>query len=179
MTPAIDEIRVGYSKLKLALLALVGIGMTLVSASLAFHWLPSIQGGSEAEFAGYAGVLLFGLGLGVILWRIATDHGDVVTLSSSGLTDSRIASESIPWLAIRHVGVFVIKRQKGILLDVDPQAEAGLHLTRIAKWSREPNRRLGADGLCVTASGLTINRDDLLSAIVARWTAAHEDQNSL
>lgn len=44
----------------------------------------------------------------------------------------------------------------------------------MVKWSRGPNRWLGADGLAVTAQGLKISYSDLFNASVAYTTAAHE-----
>jgi len=179
MSPIIDELYVGYSKFKLARLLLVGIGLTLLCASIAFHWIPGIRGGSKAQFLGYAGLLIFGLAVGVILWRLATAHRDVVVLSPSGLTDLRISKEKISWLAIRQIRVFTMNRQKFILLDLDSTAESDLCLTWIAKWSRELNRRFGADGLCVTAGDLTISHHDLLNAIVVRWAAARGSASTI
>jgi hypothetical protein len=54
-----------------------------------------------------------------------------------------------------------------MVLMVDPAVEAGLHLTRMARWSRNANRALGADGLCVGSNDLKIGFDRLLSTSLA------------
>jgi hypothetical protein len=56
-----------------------------------------------------------------------------------------------------------------MVLAVDPEVEGKLHLSRIARWSRGANKRLGADGLCVTAQGLKIDYDELWSTAMAYW----------
>jgi hypothetical protein len=46
---------------------------------------------------------------------------------------------------------------------IDPAVERKLTLTRMARWSRGPNRALGADGLCIATTGLKIDYPALLS----------------
>lgn len=166
-----SELRIGYSKLKQTKLMLIAAGLTALSASLAMHWLPGVASGSEAEFGGWAGLVFFGLCFCVLAWRLLTARSEIVILSAQGLTDLRIATEPIPWTAIRRISVFKIRRQRSIVITVAPQVEASLHLTRIAKWTREPNKRLGADGLLLTTGELKIDHDELLEAIEARRNA--------
>ncbi|MGH6925292.1 MAG: hypothetical protein ACRED5_16290 [Propylenella sp.] len=59
-----------------------------------------------------------------------------------------------------------------MVLAVDPETERNLHLSRIARWSRGANRRLGADGLCVTAQDLKVSYDELLSTAMEFWKGA-------
>jgi hypothetical protein len=54
-----------------------------------------------------------------------------------------------------------------MVLDVDPAFESRLTLTAIARWTRGPNRATGADGLCITALGLKIDYDTLLTTATA------------
>jgi hypothetical protein len=58
-----------------------------------------------------------------------------------------------------------------MVLAVDPAAERGFVLTRMARMTRDMNRSLGADGLCVTASGIKIDYDTLLATSMAYWEA--------
>ena len=53
------------------------------------------------------------------------------------------------------------------MLAVEPDVEAAIGLTRIARFTRQPNRALGADGLCLGAQGLKIKHDALLALIMA------------
>jgi hypothetical protein len=59
--------------------------------------------------------------------------------------------------------------QKVMVLAVDPAVEAGLNLSRIARWTRQANRSLGADGLCVTAQGIKTTYATLFSTARAFW----------
>jgi hypothetical protein len=64
------------------------------------------------------------------------------------------------------------RRQKIIVLVVEPATEASLALTPIVRWTRDANRALGADGLCIAAQGLKIDHDTLLATITAYAQAA-------
>src|SRR5262249_14816964 len=141
------------------LIGLVGLGAlaTAGAASLAFRWLPGIGAGSFAEFIGYCGLLFFGLCTAMAFWRLLKANQTVVTITPRGIKDVRVAAEIIPWSAVRNISTWEIRRQKIMVLDIDPATEQRLTLTRIARWSRGPNRALGADGLCVTPQGLKID----------------------
>lgn len=62
------------------------------------------------------------------------------------------------------VSTWGYKGQQVIVLAVDPDIEAQLGLSRIARMTRTANAALGADGLCVTAQGLKISYEQLLAA---------------
>lgn len=96
-------------------------------------------------------------------------QGTVVTLSPQGIRDIRIAPEVIPWSAIRNVSTWKSQSQRIMVLDVDPETESRLPLSKIARWTREANKKLGADGLCVTAQGINTDYDGLLDATLAYW----------
>jgi hypothetical protein len=172
VTNEIDELRIGYSKWRLGGLAMSSALMSALCAAVAFHALPDIEPGGREEFIGYVGAVFFALGAGISLRRLATEKSAVIILTPRGLTDRRLSAQPIPWTSIRNIRVHAIRQQKFIALSVDPQAEAALAQTGLAKWARAANRWAGVDGLCVIAAGLTIGHDALLDAIVKRWTAA-------
>ncbi len=58
-----------------------------------------------------------------------------------------------------------------MVLAMDPAVEAGLRLSAMAQATRRGNARLGADGLCVTAAGLSLGHDDLVAATEAYLAA--------
>jgi hypothetical protein len=153
-------------------LAALGIIMTAASAVIAVHVIP-VPPGSYVEFAGYVGTVFFAACTVLILWRTFTAHGPVVTISREGIRDVRVAAEVIPWSAVRDVKVWESNGQRVMVLAVDRAVEAGLTLTRIARWTRGANRALGADGLCVTAQGLKIGFDALLATSLAYARAWH------
>src|ERR1043166_506969 len=123
------------------------------------RWLPGVAPGSFHEFVGYAGAALFGLATAIGAWRLVADRGAVLTLTEDGIRDRRISADAIPWRAIAGISTWQYRRQRIMVLAVDPAAEAQLRLTRTARWSRGPNRALGIDGLCVATVGLAVEND--------------------
>jgi hypothetical protein len=164
MSP-VAELHIAYSKLKLAKVAGCGVALVIVSGALAFDWLPGEAGSIFARAIGWVGLLFFGFCLGVILRRLASGRGDVVTITSEGLVDRRVATGLIPWRAIKAINVWDYSSQKAIVLKLDPEMEKGLELRRVTKWTRGPNRALGADGLCIASMGLSVDHDQLLREI--------------
>jgi hypothetical protein len=123
---------------------------------------PSTPTRTFLEFAGYVGAVLFGVCTVVIVWRLLRQRGPVITVTPEGIRDTRVAAEEIPWRAITEVSTWRYRGQKIIILAVDPTVESRLTLTRIARWSRGPNRLLGIDGLCIAVTGLDTSFDALL-----------------
>ncbi len=163
-------IEVRGSRLKLVALGILGIAMTAGCAWVA--WAGLANPGSFAQLAVWIGVPFFGLCTGIAFWRLATADQAVLTLSPEGIRDTRVAAEIIPWKAVRGLGTWAMQGQKILVLDVDPEVEKRLSLTRMARWTRGANAKLGADGLCITASGLQIGYDALLEAATAYTEAA-------
>ncbi len=120
---------------------------------------------------GWFAVAFFGLCFVVALSRLFTQHGPVVTISRDGIRDTRIVAEFIPWRAIQRISTWQYKRQKTMVLAVDPAVERTLTLTLTARWTRGANSALGANGLCISASGLKITSDELLATTAAYWQA--------
>lgn len=166
---------IAASPWKLLGLGLIGAGMTALGGVLAFGLLPNgPAAGSFGQFIGYAGLLFFGPGTGILLWRAFTSRGPVVTMTPDGIRDSRVAADFIPWTAVLHISTWTYSSQKFMILSVDPEVESRLALTRIAKMTRGANRSFSIDGLCVTAQGLKMSYDDLLRTSMAYATAAHQ-----
>jgi hypothetical protein len=176
--PPAAELHIAYSKLKLAKVVACGVGLVAVSAALAFDWLPGEGGSVFARAVGWIGLLFFGLCLGALVWRFFASRGDVVTITSEGLIDRRVASGLIPWRAIKAIDVWEYSGQKVVVLKLDPEVEKGLELRRETKWSRNLNRALGADGICIASMGLSVGHDQLLHEIRARVDAAHREPNA-
>jgi hypothetical protein len=151
------------------MLGLTGLSllMTALSATVALPLLPNVPPGSLAQFVGRVGTVFFGACTVLALWRALTMRGPVITITPEGILDRRIAAKLIPWSAVNDIGTWEYRKQRVMVLAVDPAVEAGLNLTRIARWTRDANRALGADGLCVTAQGLKIGFDELLETSLA------------
>jgi hypothetical protein len=169
------SVEIEGSPVRMLGLAVLGFLMTALSAAVALHAFPNVPPGSFAEFAGYAGTVFFGACTVLGLWRAFTTDGPVVTIAPDGIRDSRVAAELILWSAVNDIKIWESNGQRVMVLVVDPAVEAGLSLTRIARWTRGANRALGADGLCVTAQGLKMGFDELLATSLAYARAWHAD----
>jgi hypothetical protein len=153
------------SPAKLILLSVLGIVMTAASLLVALH--PSFRADILAQVVGYFGAAFFGLATLIAIVRLARARVAVVTISPQGIRDVRIASETIPWSAIRGISTWSFQGPQVMVLAVDPAVESGLTLSTIARWTRSANAKLGADGLCVSAAGLKIGFTELLSTSMA------------
>lgn len=154
----------------------IGAVMALFSFMLAY---PLSDAGADrilkVIFYGMAAV--FGCCAVMALRSLFRLRGPVVTISPQGLRDTRIAAELISWRAVRRVSTWdyagaLAWRQSVMVLALDPEAEAKLTLTLLARLTRRPSRPLGADGLCVGVQDLKIDFDTLQNATIA-YARAH------
>lgn len=159
--------------LKMLGLAILSLALVVTCVAMVAGYGPPLGYDDWQFWAVGVGVPFFGFTTVMIIWRMATQRGPVVTLSPEGILDTRVTAAPIPWRAIRGISTWTMQRQNVMVLDVDPEVEKTLPLTRIARWSRGANRKLGADGLCVTAQGLKTNYDQLLETATAYARAAH------
>lgn len=151
-------------------LAGAGVLMTLVSAALAFGWLE--DQGVINRLYGWFGLLFFGLCTVVLAVRAVTMTGVVLTISPQGIRDTRVSADLVPWSAVREISTWSYGAENVLVLRVDPAVEKRLRLSLIARWSRGPNRALGADGLAITARGIKIDYDTLYQTAIDYWGAA-------
>ncbi len=157
--------RLEFSSAPWALVGLIMLGVVMMagSAALAVPLLPNIQPGSFAQLVGWVGFIFFGANVLVAISRLVSTRGPIVTLCPEGIRDTRVAADFIPWHAVRNISTWQVSGQKFMVLDVDPEVESRLTLTRTARWSRGINRLVGADGLCVTAKGLNVTYGNLMA----------------
>jgi hypothetical protein len=174
---AIDTNRTVEIKAAVGQMALLALGAAAFTAGAVFILANGLAPpGSFKELAVYVGVSFFGFCTVMIVWRMITGRGTVVTIGPDGIRDVRVADNTIPWSAISDIGTWTAHGQKIMVLAVSPEVEAGLGLTRAASWSRGANRALGADGLCVTAQGIKIGYDALLATTTAYAEAGRVGQ---
>ncbi|MEM9356007.1 MAG: STM3941 family protein [Pseudomonadota bacterium] len=153
----------------MALVGLMALGLMMTGMSLLLV-LPLFAGranGDYAQLVGLIGALFFGTCTTAILYRLLTSFKTVLVISPDGIRDTRVAADVIPWSAIQGISTWEMQGQKVMILEIDPDIEARLTLTWIARWSRGPNRSLGADGLAISAHGLKISFQDLLTTSIA------------
>lgn len=153
------------SRAKLAGLVLIGVALTALSLWIIIAGIA--PPGSFGELAGYVGVPFFGAATAVGVYRLFTAARAVLTISPQGLRDIRIADAFIPWPTVARLSTWSMQGQKVLVVAVDPATEEKLPLTRAARWTRGANKALGADGLCVAASGLDVSYDTLLATAAA------------
>lgn len=122
--------------------------------------------GSFNELAAYVGVAFFGLGT-VLLVPKLFQRGPVVSVGPRGIYDRRLSTDWIPWEAIRSVTPVQIQRQRMLILNVDPVAEAGLPWTKRARRMARLNRVFGRYGYWVGAADLRGGFPALAQAISA------------
>jgi hypothetical protein len=172
--PSVDTTRtleILHAPLKTLGYVALALVMTAASLTLVVLDVPELAGADVARVIGTIGALFFGLCTFLWLWQLLT-MGAVVTLSPGGLRDVRIAREVMPWRAIDRLSIWNMQGQSFVVVALAPEVEQRLTLTRIARWTRGANRRLGADGLCVSAHGLKVDFATL-SALVQAYAAAH------
>jgi hypothetical protein len=116
---------------------------------------------------GWAAMIFFGCCTLLIVWRIFTERGPVVTMLPGGLTDIRVSPNIVPWSAIATLSTWSHSGRKIMIIALKPGEEDKLTLTRLARLTRRANAKLGADGLAVTSQGLKIRYDDLIGAATA------------
>ncbi|MGF1650294.1 MAG: STM3941 family protein [Hyphomicrobiaceae bacterium] len=146
-------------------LVLSGMALIVVCALLAFGAIDSPRASAfEAKLVGWIGLIFFSYCLAGIIWRAATVRGPVITLSPEGLRDVRVAAEPIPWTAITGLSTWSFAGQKIMVVAIEPDVEARLTLTTLARSTRSANAKLGANGLCITPTGLDVTYDDLFEA---------------
>jgi hypothetical protein len=155
------DIEIESSAMPVAIGVLSGISMAVLSAIVAFR--PSADGDKTnlVLYAGYGGLLIAIVATAFHIWRASRNSGAVVTLTETGIRDTRVAPQEIPWSAIYSLSTWDFRRQRSLILGVDPDVEAQLSMTHLARWSRIANKRYGGDGICITAAGLRIDHDSL------------------
>jgi hypothetical protein len=175
MTTNINRtIELHASPTRLLTLLVFSMMSTGMAAALAFQVFPNMPADPAAASAAWSGLLFFGFCSFVAIWRLYAQRKPLVTLSPQGLRDTRVAAEPIPWTAIRSISTWQMQRQMVMVVAVEPEVEQRLTLSRLARWTRDVNRRHGADGLVVSAHGLKVGFPALFYACRDYWEAWHK-----
>ncbi len=147
------------------MLKLLAIGIVFVACSIFIAY----QGNIFYVVVGWFGILFFGALTLLVLWRLFTSMGPVVTVAPTGLRDKRVTADLIPWSAITDVATWSAYNQPTIVVAVQPAVEKRLRLSLITRMTRRANASLGADGLAIGSQGLHMGHDELIAAITAYW----------
>lgn len=158
-----------HSPLKMFGVLVAGVLMTSLSLVFVLPVFPGLGSDPVTHVIGIVGTLFFGLCTLMIVRQWFTLEA-VITLSPTGLRDVRVAQEFIPWAAIERLSTWTLQGQSTLVVAVAPEVESRLTLTRTARWTRGANRKLGADGLCVSAHGLKVDFASLAALVHAYAT---------
>ena len=179
MDPRFVTVEIKGSSAKLIGLGVMGIGMTALCAGIGYVAFHSVEHTPYDQYArlgiiavGIFGTLFFGWTTQIAIARFLSAGKTMVTLNRQGIHDKRVSERPIPWESIEDVGVWEMSGQKIIVLSVPPEVEASIGVSAVTRWTRSANKSLGADGLSITAAGLDMGHDALLSAITDRIHAA-------
>ena len=158
-------------KLVLGILA----GLVMVGLSVLVLSVTTYRGREVGPFLfptlGAVGLVFFGFCVLALASRLLRQRGGTVTLGPQGILDVRIASDFVRWSAIQNISTWSTLGNDVMVLRVRPEVEKKLRLTPVARWTRGINARLGADGLCVAATGLEGDTARLLAVTEAYWKA--------
>lgn len=157
------------SSAKMIGLGLVGVAMTFLCFAMAWPLLPNVAPGSFIQLNGWIGTFVCALGTFVIFKRASGSGRPTLKISPQGFSFNSVSSGMIPWHAVTRVGEWGYRRQRAIIVGVTEDIWGSPNLTRIARWSRAANKMLGADGLAIPASGMSVSFDEMSAIFTAYW----------
>lgn len=161
---AAHDLEIKQCTTQLRLLVAAGLAMTLLSASLAFGWWDGF-GGYDTT-VGYAGVALFGLITGRLIWMLPAERGPVVIVTPYGIRDLRIGNEFLLWESIAEVSTEERGGRRMIVLTPTPalQRQLGCIRARIGYRIGGKSRGVQDDRIAIRPDGLATDFETLLRA---------------
>ncbi len=153
---ATHDLEINPCRTSLRLLVAAGFAMTLLSASLAFDLWEGL--GNYDTTVGYAGVVVFALLTGRLIWMLPAERGPVVIVTPYGIRDLRIGNEFLLWDSIAEISAEDDRGHKVIVLTPTPA------LLRQLTCIRAASRGVQADRIRIRFEGLATDFDTLLRA---------------
>jgi hypothetical protein len=156
------------SRLKLFGIFLMCAAMTVVNASLGYHWMPNpiidwriVNCQVIAPI--FAMITLFAF------YKMLFAHRKGIVLTKTGVADHRIGPSEIPWRRIDAVREGKNASSRVIVLRLSSAADAPKNL-----FLSLGSKMLGLDATewTISAAGLKVGHDALLEAISTAWRAA-------
>ncbi|MDP4027127.1 STM3941 family protein [Methylobacterium sp. NEAU 140] len=151
-------------------LFLASVGFTAFAGWLIYAHptigLTAVTPGSFGEFEAYVGVAFFGLCI-VLIFPKLFQSKLVVSVGPRGIYDRRLSTDWIPWKSIRSVTPVQFQRQRMLVLEIDPAADADLPWTKGARRKAKLNRVFGRSGYWMTAADLRGGFPALVEAVSA------------
>jgi hypothetical protein len=161
---ATHDLEISPCTTQLRLLVAAGFTLTLFSATLAFDWWDGL--GDYDTTVGYAGVVLFGLVTGRLIWLLPAERGPVVIVTPYGIRDLRIGNEFLLWDSIAEISAEESRGHKAIVLTLTPALQRQL-CTMSTLAPRAENERQNErqnERIVIRSEGLATDFDTLLRA---------------
>lgn len=153
---ASHDLEIGPCTTQLRLLVGAGFAMTLLSATLALGWWNAF--GDYDTTVGSAGVVVFALMTGRLIWMLPAERGSVVIVTPYGIRDLRIGNEFLLWDSIAEISAEERRGRKVIVLTPTPALQRQLCSIRgLARSVRD-------DRIVIRSEGLATDFDTLLRA---------------
>lgn len=168
----LPDVEIGYSLVRLLGLACLMLLMLLLSAGAALDWLPRKTSGATHVIIGYAGIVLFGVGIWRLTGIVLAPRAPVITISRDGFIDTRTSHGLISWRSVEAISFRQSRVQTVVILKLSPAAAAQVFTTRTARLVAWSNRLLGVDGLMIGTVGLLIEPAELLDLCKTYHAAA-------
>jgi hypothetical protein len=150
------DLEIGPCTTQLRLLVVAGFAMTLLSAGLAFGWWDGP--GGDDMLVGDAGVVVFALMTGWLIWMLPAERGPVVVVTPYGIRDLRIGNEFLLWDSIAEISAGERRGRKTIVLTPTPALQRQLRTIRtLARCARDGR-------IVIRSEGLATDFDTLLRA---------------
>jgi hypothetical protein len=131
------------------------------------------------KIVGYFCALYFGAGLANnYIWPLLHWRSPVITITSQGIRDTRIAAHFIPWNAIGRISTFSYGGMgfgRSLVLALKPGATKQVSLTWFGRLTRILNPLVGVNGLVITTAGLKTDYETLFQTTLA-YARAHNTE---
>jgi hypothetical protein len=172
----LPNVTIGFSRGRLLTLFGICLVLTLLSSALAFTWQ---QGKTITTFdvsVCYVAAVFFGLATWRMLWRLLSSKTPVVTISRSGIRDTRLRDETIAWSAVRKILIREQRTQSFVVLKLDPIVAQRFSGSLLKRALSLMNKALGDDCVIVNASGLTMDVKTLFETCKQYWGVGRPEQ---
>jgi hypothetical protein len=149
--------------------AFVAIGLWMLGA---FGPPPDLNGKDPtiAKIVAWFGILFFGL-CGIVGFKMLFDNDVHVRINASGIYWKRWSDATIPWAEITEVGVWEMRGQKCIILNLkNPNRYSS---TSIMGKLASVNRKMTGGDVAITLSGTTGGFDSAMATIDHYWSTDH------
>ena len=164
------EFQIKRSGIKRYLYILLSLIMTAASALMLIS--------QRSVIIGLIGLLFFGLGTIVIVWK--TFGPPLLILTAEGFTDNSTASPAgfIPWEAVSRLAIVEIMRQTFITVYLE---DTGAYLDTLSPLKRNGAKNdiaMGYGPINIALLGTGMRPEDVLSRMMEFWTVSRNGTQS-